>query len=149
LAGFGGLWCSLLQRFDQPERDESGLVEQLRVILRVGQRHLGNWQRLNESLDPETGRGEFGADLGQRLPPVADLPATLPGLFDDFGVKVTATVATPVGQRVMGGDDQAPERTQDPAYFAQRADPVIHVVDDQRHDRQVEGAVAGPVDPLA
>lgn len=61
------LWsCCVLQCFDQPERDESGLVEQLRVILRVGEGHLGNWHRLDESLDSETRRGEFGAGLGQR-----------------------------------------------------------------------------------
>src|SRR5262245_39282109 len=73
----------------------------------------------------------------------------MPDVLDEFNVKVASAEDPPVRRGVVRRHDQTPARSQDPLDLSQGKDPIVEVVDHERHHRRVEAFLVQPVEGRA
>src|SRR5215471_5080768 len=131
-------------RFEKTQDQKSWFLAQLLVVLRIAFTHCFGWDRLDESSDEESSIGGSRTQSRQRLPPKAHrlVPGRgMPDVGFQGGLEIGTAFAQPVHHRVLRRYHRRPARAQDAAELGEGGCAVAGVVNGQRADDEVEGAI--------
>src|SRR5262249_51988730 len=131
--------------FEKAQDQKTGFLAQLLVIPGITFAHCFGGDRLDEFFDEESSIGGRRAQARQRFTPKVHWLVSRWGMPDvgfQGGLEVGAAFAQPVHHRVLRRYHRCPAGAQDPAELGEGGRAVAGVVNGQRADDEVEGAIA-------